>query len=318
MPGAEPAARILAAVYLVSDDDDTVKALRPEWISGAVASKIELLRREGYTFSFDEIFPWHDEVSGTIDMDRFNRSLLVQPDLFLRVRPGRKITSIPGMQFISEHCIALPNGTKVEEYIELDRDAVVQDYSSQRVAEFFPRSLAAGGAAVWDCCAASGGKSILAYDAIPSIHLTVSDIRESILINLNKRFERAGIVRFRSFVKDIASTPVSATDRYQLIICDAPCSGSGTWSRTPEQLFYFDRPGIDYYSALQKRIVSNAVPALGNGGHFLYITCSVFRRENEEMVDFIKEKFHLNLVKMELLKGYDHKADTLFAALFSA
>jgi 16S rRNA (cytosine967-C5)-methyltransferase len=51
------------------------------------------------------------------------------------------------------------------------------------------------------------------------------------------------------------------------------------------------------------------------GGYLLYITCSVFRKENEAIVDFIKEKFHLQLVKMELLKGYDKKADTLFAAL---
>jgi 16S rRNA (cytosine967-C5)-methyltransferase len=51
------------------------------------------------------------------------------------------------------------------------------------------------------------------------------------------------------------------------------------------------------------------------GGSLLYITCSVFKKENEEMVEYINEKFHLQLVKMELLRGYELKADTMFAAL---
>ena len=50
-------------------------------------------------------------------------------------------------------------------------------------------------------------------------------------------------------------------------------------------------------------------------GYLLYITCSVFKKENEEVVEFIKEKFNLHIIKMELLKGYDKKADTMFAAL---
>ena len=50
-------------------------------------------------------------------------------------------------------------------------------------------------------------------------------------------------------------------------------------------------------------------------GYLLYITCSVFKRENEEVIEFIKEKFNPGIIKMELLKGYDKKADTMFAAL---
>jgi 16S rRNA (cytosine967-C5)-methyltransferase len=66
---------------------------------------------------------------------------------------------------------------------------------------------------------------------------------------------------------------------------------------------------------LQKRIVSTIVTNLENGGYLLYITCSVFKKENEEVVAFIKEKFYLQEVKMELIKSYDKKADTMFAAL---
>jgi 16S rRNA (cytosine967-C5)-methyltransferase len=81
-------------------------------------------------------------------------------------------------------------------------------------------------------------------------------------------------------------------------------------------LLCFKKEKISYYANLQKQIVSNAIKLLQENGYFLYITCSVFKQENEAVVEFIQEEFHLELVKMELLKGYDKKADTMFAALF--
>jgi 16S rRNA (cytosine967-C5)-methyltransferase len=67
---------------------------------------------------------------------------------------------------------------------------------------------------------------------------------------------------------------------------------------------------------MQQRIVTNIIPHLQKDGIFIYITCSVFKKENEAMVDFIKEKFHLQLLQMEFLKGYDKKADSMFTAVF--
>ena len=57
------------------------------------------------------------------------------------------------------------------------------------------------------------------------------------------------------------------------------------------------------------------IPNLAPGGQLLYSTCSVFKTENESMIDFIQEKFHLELIQMKLLKGYSDKADSMFAAL---
>ena len=56
----------------------------------------------------------------------------------------------------------------------------------------------------WDCCAASGGKSILLKDKFPRVQLTVSDIRETILRNLRQRFQRAGIKDYHAFVADLS------------------------------------------------------------------------------------------------------------------
>jgi len=157
------------------------------------------------------------------------------------------------------------------------------------------------------------------YDIYPEIKFTVSDRRESILANLKKRFEVAGIKKYKSIVSDSTQSISEILNlKSEIIIADVPCTGSGTWSRTPEQLYFFQERKIEEYAALQKKIVANVIPHLLPGGSFIYITCSVFKKENEEVVEFIKDKFQLKLKAMEVLKGYDKKADSMFVALFNS
>jgi 16S rRNA (cytosine967-C5)-methyltransferase len=319
--------RILTGLFLCSDrPEEILQELKPEWnekINLPLADKVSFTNHQS---SIHDIFPWQEELSESIDEQAFTISHLQQPDLFLRIRPGQQeavkqklARAGIGFSFISDNCISLPNSSRVDGIVELNKEAVVQDYSSQRVAEFLqnlrPQTLNFK-LSIWDCCAASGGKSIMAKDTLGDIDLTVSDVRESILSNLKKRFFAAGIKNYRSLVVDL-TLPVSelAGKKFDLIIADVPCSGSGTWSRTPEQLCFFDGKKIEEYAALQKKIVSNLIPHLSSGGYLLYITCSVFGKENEQQIDFIKEKFHLEVIKMEMLDGYKNKADNMFAAL---
>ncbi|MGB4844265.1 MAG: Fmu (Sun) domain-containing protein, partial [Ferruginibacter sp.] len=247
---------------------------------------------------------------------------------FLRIRPGMKniienklLTAGIDYALKTDDCIALPNATKLDTVIEVGKELIVQDYNSQKVLDFLKaeKSATHETLTVWDCCAASGGKSILAYDILNGkINLTVSDIRESILANLKKRFATAGIKNYKSFIADLTVANCQLpTVKSQLLICDAPCTGSGTWGRTPEQLYFFKKKTIDEYASLQQKIITNVIPQLKTGGIFIYITCSVFKKENEDNVNFIKEKFHLQLLQMELLKGYDKKADSMFVAVFA-
>lgn len=320
--------KLLAGLFLSSrTSNELLQHLKPEWndvVETSREKKTELLNS---VVDASSVFPFTNELSEGIDVDEFAFSHLQQPDLFLRIRPGRKETVLHQLkaadvsfQMIGENTVALPNATKIEEVIMLNKDAVVQDYSSQRVGEFLGNlksEIENQKWNVWDCCAASGGKSIMAKDMLGDIDLTVSDVRESILINLKKRFQEAGIKHYKSFVGDLSlhlplTTHHSAFD---LIIADVPCSGSGTWGRTPEQLSFFQSTAIETYSDLQKKIVSNTVKQLKSGGYFLYITCSVFKKENESNVEWIQEELKLQLVKQEIIKGYAAKADTMFAAL---
>jgi 16S rRNA (cytosine967-C5)-methyltransferase len=300
-----------------------LQAFSDNWNEKITLSLKEKIALSG--LNIKDVFPFINELSAAVDGETFQLSFFQQPDLFLRIRPGKKdivenklAAAGISYQLVADDCIALPNSSKINEIIELDKEAVVQDMNSQKVLNNLPSQITnhKAGRLSWDCCAASGGKSILLYDKLNGqLQLTVSDIRESILSNLKKRFFAAGIKKYSSFIADLGKeNAVIKIDAQQLIVCDAPCTGSGTWARTPEQLFYFDKAQIKMYADRQKQIASNVIPHLAAGGIFVYITCSVFKQENEEVVNFIKEKFHLQLLQMELLSA--PKADNMFVAIF--
>lgn len=333
-------ARVLAGLFLCSSQpDEMLRQLYPAWnesVHLSVEEKCAIINRSDHPvndpalaphYSPLSVFPWKTALSEGIDYAGLCRSFFIRPDLFLRIRPGYTATvkqklGIAGIPYrlIREDCIALDNAAKIDVVIEPDKEAVIQDYSSQLVAEFLKPLQGDKALRVWDCCAASGGKSILATDVLKNIGLTVSDIRRSILINLEKRFAAAGIKKYTAKVMDLTTSHLPSVlppSPFDLIICDAPCSGSGTWARTPEQLYFWKEENVLHYTTLQKKILDNIIPLIKPGGYLLYITCSVFRRENEEVVNDIKKRFGLQAVKMEVLKGYDKKADTLFAALLT-
>ena len=102
------------------------------------------------------------------------------------------------------------------------------------------------------------------------------------------------------------------------IIADVPCSGSGTWSRTPEMLTFFDEQELVKYTDRQKEIVTNVMPYLKPGGYLIYITCSVFKVENEDIVAHLSKLPQLELVKTALINGIANRSDSMFYALFKA
>ena len=321
--------RVLLGSFLVQHQPGELLAyFRPEWnaqVSRPLEEKIEIVQQDGVEFDPSEIFPWKSELSDDIDHYAFCLSFLRQPDLFLRIRPGfeQQVLSRIGEvthELIPPFTLRLPNGVKVEELFTPDKEVVIQDYSSQRIAAFIPPEAHK----LWDACAASGGKSILIHDLIPELDITVSDIRESILLNLRQRFRQAGIAGYRSVVADLTKAVPADMLRsdggadlpFDLVLADVPCTGSGTWSRTPEELYFFDPRKILTYSTAQRQIVTNIAPRLMPDAHLVYITCSVFKKENEAIAALIREQLGLRQEEAGTIKGYDQRADSMFAARF--
>jgi 16S rRNA (cytosine967-C5)-methyltransferase len=321
LAGLKSDERLFVALFLTSNSpDDMLAYFKPayqELITASLTEKAAYLTSVFPEFNLNDIFPFAAHLSSSIDQSLFISSQLIQPDLFIRAIKGAeqkleaylKEAQIPFQK--KEFCYRLPNAAKLlnTEYLY-----EVQDQSSQYTANYFqpkPKQM------WWDCCAASGGKSLLLHALEPSVYILASDNRASSLLNLEVRFKQAGITQFRRREIDLLAEINSIEkDSMDGIILDAPCSGSGTWSRTPEMLSQFNESQIEKFIYLQRTIADNAVQFLKPGCPLIYITCSVFKEENEEAVAYFLANLPLKLEKMELIKGYESKADTMFVARF--
>lgn len=264
----------------------------------------------------EDIFPFKAALSLDINPLGFSQSFLKQPYLFIRTRKGKqdaikKLLQRAEISFDEwgPTTLALPNSTKIDTIVTDKSWYEIQDASSQQVGNLFhPKA----GEAWWDSCAASGGKSILLLDKEPKVKLMVSDVRPSIISNLHMRFKEAGIRDYTSMVMDLTA-PIALERRFDHIILDAPCSGSGTWGRTPENLCFFKEEQIKEFQQLQQSIAGNVVKLLKPGGSLIYITCSVFRGENEEVVAHLEKTTGLKKQEGGVIAGYEKGADSMFA-----
>lgn len=325
--------RLFLAEFLCNEAPDKfLEHFRPELndkVELSISDKISLLQSE-YGFKLPEVFPWINHLSDGIAPDQFLQSLFVQPDLYIRMHPNKEKLVKAGLENagvifkeIGESTLALPNGTKLDhifaECLTSNRNTAgsfpfeVQDLSSQQTLAYFqPKRYEHW----WDACAASGGKSLLLFSQEPHIKLVVSDIRESVLNNLDERFIGAGLRTYQKKLLDLTQNPDPVLHDFHFdgIILDAPCTGSGTWGRTPEMISQFEEFKIQGFQNLQRTIAANVIKYLKPGKPLIYITCSVFKEENEDMVDYLVKNHGLKLEASEVLKGYEHKADTMFVA----
>jgi 16S rRNA (cytosine967-C5)-methyltransferase len=152
-------------------------------------------------------------------------------------------------------------------------------------------------------------------DAEPMLKILGTDSRSSILKNFEERFKKIGIKNFETMQVDF-TTDIPTLPAPDCILADVPCTGSGTWARTPEWLSMFNESSIDRFAILQRKITSNLTKLLRSGAYFVYITCSVFKEENETNIEWIEKNTELVLQKSGYIEGAEKGADTLFAARF--
>ena len=299
-----------------------------EW-SKPIQQKNVFVQQYYPELNIEKIFPWQNALSTSLDGTQFSLSHLTQPYLFIRLRPGYEKTIVQRLrdvdipyQKIGTTSLALENSTKLEDVLQLNEEVVVQDLSSQQITELITPELIElnwqQSWKVWDCCTASGGKTILLHDIHRNNEYYLTDVRAIMQHQLKQRLDAAHIHKWKFDTADLTETtlPFARSNGFDFIIADVPCTGSGTWARTPEQIQFFKEETITEYASTQKKIISNILPALKNNGYLLYITCSVFKQENEEVVEFIEQKLGLQKIKLQLIKGYSNRADTMFATLF--
>lgn len=151
--------------------------------------------------------------------------------------------------------------------------------------------------AILDFCCGAGGKTLaFAYKLEKQGQIYIHDIRENALLEAKKRFNRAGIQNFQ-ILKPQTPTWNEKKKKMDWIFVDAPCSGSGTLRRNPDQKWKFQLTDLDELKKLQREIFDQALLFLKPKGKIIYATCSILKEENMEQIDFFCQKYQLRLTQ---------------------
>ena len=151
----------------------------------------------------------------------------------------------------------------------------IQDAAAQEAVEL---CQAKPGMRVLDLTAGAGGKSLALAAAMENRgEIVASDIRAEALFELSRRADRAGANIIKTHL--LGALPQGPFD---LVLLDAPCSGSGTWRRQPELKWRFTKERLTDLCALQDHLLAQAA---GFRARLIYATCSILRRENQDRVE---------------------------------
>ncbi len=162
----------------------------------------------------------------------------------------------------------------------------VQDAASQYAAAALD---VAPGQAIVDLCAGGGGKTL----AIASLtgndaDILACDINRARLQQLPPRAERAGATRIETRLLNPGREETMLADwrgRADRVFVDAPCSGSGTWRRSPELRWRLTPARLERHLADQKKLIDLGADLVAPGGKLLYAVCSIIAREGRAQVD---------------------------------
>jgi 16S rRNA (cytosine967-C5)-methyltransferase len=161
---------------------------------------------------------------------------------------------------------------------------VIQDEASQLVA-----ALVGRGMRVLDCCAAPGGKTAAIVDRNPTADIIAIDLhphRARLLRKLLSAHDPASTAEdsnIRVVAADARNLPFAR--KFDRILADVPCSGTGTLSRNPEIKWRLTNEDLADLQTRQLAILRSAMDQVVAGGRLIYSTCSLEREENEDVIE---------------------------------
>jgi 16S rRNA (cytosine967-C5)-methyltransferase len=138
---------------------------------------------------------------------------------------------------------------------------------------------------VWDACAAPGGKTLVLAQRLPQAEILAADVSAKRLAHTEARLRRyAYAERVGTQVADATAPPFATGTLFDLILCDVPCSGTGTLARNPEIRHRLRPEDLPRQSARQRAILAGALRHLAPGGRLIYSTCSLEPEENQQVI----------------------------------
>lgn len=188
--------------------------------------------------------------------------------------------------------LRLPDGFNVEDNIAWQSGLVeIQDEGSQLLSL---ACQARAGMLVVDLCAGAGGKTLaLAAEMGNQGRLIACDTDRGRLSRMRPRLERSGVTIAEALLIDPMRELEAVADlkgQADIVLVDAPCSGTGTWRRNPEARWRLTPERLDRLVALQAHILDVAAELVKPGGHLVYAVCSLLREEGRDQAEALTER----------------------------
>ncbi|MCK5285131.1 MAG: RsmB/NOP family class I SAM-dependent RNA methyltransferase [Alphaproteobacteria bacterium] len=206
----------------------------------------------------------------------------------------------------------------------------IQDEGSQLIAHVCD---AQPGMQVLDYCAGGGGKTLaLAASMMRKGRIVAMDLDEKRLARGKDRYKKArlsDIVEIRALSEDKQRKWLKRQkEKFDIVLCDAPCSGTGTWRRNPDLRWREYGPSLEELLTVQAEILDRACRAVKIGGKLVYATCSFLPDENEMQIDaFLKTHPEFKVQPLDKSLGlgspymrltpYRNKTDGFFTAVLA-
>lgn len=251
------------------------------------------------------------------------QALIGRAPLDIRVNPLRGNPADVAKALGANPIAGLAMGLRLDQPTPLEQHPLmlggaieVQDAGSQRVVAF---AGAKPGETVVDLCAGAGGKTLaLAADMQGLGRLIASDTDRRRLQALGPRARRAGVDglmdarllnpgRELEALGDVAGTA-------DLVLVDAPCSGTGTWRRNPELRWRLTANSLDRLLGVQARLMALGASLLKPGGRLVYAVCSVLPAEGEDQAQKAARDLGLDLCEMQAMSPAQDGCDGFFVA----
>ncbi len=255
---------------------------------------------------------WLAEAFAASGLDRDEQAaLLERAPLDVRVNtlkadPATVAAEIPGAVPLPDlpAGLRLPGDTPVERLPAFREGRLeVQDAGSQRVTQ---AAGAGRGQHVVDLCAGAGGKT-LALAAAMANHgsILACDVDRPRLSRLAPRAERAGVTIAETRLLDPGREAAMLADqagRADVVLVDAPCSGTGTWRRNPEARWRLTPQRLERYAATQRALLDIAADLVRPGGSLTYVVCSLLDAEGAGQAQAFLDR-HPDWIAMPLAIG---------------
>ncbi|MEE2774246.1 MAG: RsmB/NOP family class I SAM-dependent RNA methyltransferase [Pseudomonadota bacterium] len=178
----------------------------------------------------------------------------------------------------------------------------IQDISSQSVIKYIEVLETKS---VLDFCAGGGGKVLaIASEMRSTGQYFVYDKKIRRMKDIDARATRAGVKIERFYPNDREKK--RNPPKFDLVLADVPCSGTGSWRRNPENKWWLTKSKLLNLIAEQKKIIFNASKYVSDGGIYVYVTCSVLQSENDIQVNWFLS--HNNNFKLQRRKFFSPRA----------